>query len=182
MLRCPNILMIGGNARHSGKTSLACGVIRKFSARHELIGLKVTGIKPGTDEFHGNHKDEPSQPYTILEETERHSEKDTSQMIQAGAARVFYIRTDDACLNEAISRFLQIAGNCPVVCESRSLRSLVQPGVYLLMMRDLMGEQPKNMSLFLALADEICYQGNDSAALESLISRISLNENGWLIS
>jgi hypothetical protein len=179
MLSCPYILMIGGNARHTGKTSMVCSVISKFSAQLEIIGLKVTGIKPGEDKFHGNHKGEAAEPYTILEEINQHSEKDTSQMIRAGATRVFYIRAQDDFMEAAILRFLEIIGNRPIVCESRSLRTLVEPGLFLLMMRDLPGEQPKNMSQYLAIADDICSSGNDNEAIQSLTSRISFNENGW---
>jgi hypothetical protein len=172
--------MIGGNARHAGKTTLACSVIHKFSDKHPIIGLKVTSVYPGDDEFHGDHPDEPSTDWTIMEETQLYSEKDTSRMLQAGATRVFYIRTQESSFGEAYQHFLKrFANDTLVVCESRSLRKLVKPGIFLLMMRTTEQGQEKDISYYSDLADEICDKGDRLEKIDEIISRITIRDQSW---
>jgi len=38
----PNILLVSGNGRNSGKTTLACKIIERFSKDHEITGLKIS--------------------------------------------------------------------------------------------------------------------------------------------
>jgi hypothetical protein len=174
--------MIGGNARHAGKTTLACSVIRKFSGRLPIIGLKVTSVYPGDDEFHGDHPDEFSMDWTIMEETQPYGEKDTSRMLQAGATRVFYIRTQESSIVEAYQQFLErFVNDTLVVCESRSLRKHVRPGIFLLMMRTTGHSQEKEMSFYLDLADETCEQGDKQEKIDDIISRIHITDQGWYL-
>jgi len=182
MLSCPYMLMIGGNSRHAGKTSLACSVIRRLSVKHSIIGLKITTVKPGRNEFHGNHSGEPDDDYTILEETDFSGEKDTSQMLRAGAGKVFYIRAGEDFFEEAITRFLsEIGQNHPIVCESRSLRNYLKPGIFCLMMRTPEPEKEKDMRFYESLVDEICFSAYDPAVIAKLADRIIFTNTGWAL-
>ena len=138
---------------------MACNIIQKFSSEHEIIGLKVTAIRPGEDEFHGNHDVEESADFSIFEELNASSHKDTSKMLRAGAHRVFYIRVNEKFIQKAILHFLSTYINKQIiVCESRSLRRLINPGLFLMMMRlPEEGKAKNDIDTFLSLADEIFY-------------------------
>jgi hypothetical protein len=182
MLHLPNMLLIGGNARHAGKTSLACGIIRKFSGQFPVIGLKVTSIRPGEDDLHGNHPQPKSSDWEIFEEINPVGEKDTAQMLEAGAKKVFYIRASGEKIHEALEKlFEEIDNSGMIICESRSLRQFVRPGVFMLMIRDDMKEKGKDMNDYLPLADAICRQGYNKEALEELIRKIRITGKNWAI-
>ena len=147
--------MIGGISRNAGKTTLACHVIRQLKDNFQVIGLKVTSIRPGEEDQHGDHPGDKFEKFSIMEELDSLTQKDTSKMLSAGAKRVFFIRTVDAFQQEAISAFLlkYNPGHSPIVCESRSLRDNVLPGLFVMMMRDPVYGKPKAYRKFLDLAD-----------------------------
>jgi hypothetical protein len=145
MLSVPQMVLIGGNSRNTGKTTIACELIRLLSATHEVVGLKVTSIRPGEETFHGQHETAlPASGFSLFEETDLSGRKDTSKMLLAGAKSVYYIQTPDSGIERAFSAFrLSLTGNPIIVCESRSLRRYVEPGYFVMMMRD--SETPVKM-------------------------------------
>lgn len=157
MFPVPNLLMIGGNTRNSGKTTLACSIISKFSVHTKVIGLKVTSVRPDEDAWHGDHSDDnPSKGYSIREELNIDSHKDTSVMLRAGAHRVFYIRTDEEHQQEAFRQFSKkIIDNQVIVCESRGLRKTIVPGLFIMMMGDPAVKNAKDVSEYLEEADKV---------------------------
>jgi hypothetical protein len=163
MLKIPGMVMIGGNSRNSGKTTMACSIISKISATREVIGLKVTSVRPGEEDKHGNHDEEITANYTIFEELDRESHKDTSKMLRAGAAHVYFIRVSDAFMEKAVLHFLSKYINKQViVCESRSLRKFIIPGIFLMMIRQPAQSEEKDVDAYLAKADKIFYFGDDN--------------------
>jgi len=150
------MVMIGGNSRNSGKTTLACGIISKLSATHDIIGLKVTSIRPGEEGLHGAHAKNDLSDFEVMEELDAGSPKDTSKMLRAGAKQVFYLRVSDFYVEKAIVLFLKnFVNNQLIVCESRSLRNIIAPGLFLMMVRNPAVGEPKDVATFLDKADFI---------------------------
>jgi len=174
MLSIPNMVLIGGNSRNSGKTTMACNIISALSATHEIIGLKVTAIRPGEDEFHGNHDVVESADFSVFEELNATTPKDTSNMLRAGAHRVFYIRVNEKFIEKALLHFLSTYINKQIiVCESRSLRRFVHPGLFLMMMRlPEEGKTKKDMDTFLSLADKVFYFDENQDVKNQFVSRL----------
>jgi len=130
----PNLIIIGGSSRNVGKTTLALKVIEKYAASERITGLKVTSIRPGEETHHGNHENHDLLNFLIIEETTNSSSKDTARMLSAGADKVYYIETPDSMIREAMEMFLTtINTGSPIVCESRSLRTAVIPGLFVLL-------------------------------------------------
>ncbi|MCB9014407.1 MAG: hypothetical protein H6541_01345 [Lentimicrobiaceae bacterium] len=131
----PELLIIGGSSRNTGKTSLAVRLIEKYAKEHSITGLKVTSIRRGEEEYHGRHEDVINEAkFTIYEETNFQGDKDTCRMLAAGAKRVFYIQTTEQYLDEAFKNFLSLkSDHSPIICESRSLRAVVKPGLLVLL-------------------------------------------------
>jgi len=127
----PNLLIIAGTGNRSGKTSMACRIIDQY--RH----LRVFGIKI-TPHFHdvtgGLIKLVGESGYSIYEETNRESLKDSSRMLRAGAVKVFYAQVNDDIIEEAFYEILEhIPSKAPIICESPALRYYVEPGLFIIM-------------------------------------------------
>ncbi len=131
MLILPQILLIAGTGRNTGKTLLASAIIEKYSADFEITGLKISPhFHSGTDSLQIIYKD---QNFNIYKETSLASTKDSSRMLQAGAHKVFYIECYDEFMKEAFEKFTQVADiSRPIVCESPALRKYVKPGIFII--------------------------------------------------
>jgi molybdopterin-guanine dinucleotide biosynthesis protein A len=157
-----NLLMIGAAGRDVGKTEFACEVIRRSSARIPVIGVKVTTIterggccpRGGTGcgvctSLEGN--------YLITEEQSRTDRKDTSRMLAAGAARVYWLRTLRDSLQLGVEELLRrIPQHFGVVCESNSARSVVAPAVFLVLKARDGGRVKESCRQVIHYADRIC--------------------------
>lgn len=171
----PNMIMIGGNSRNSGKTTLACSIISKFSVDHEVIGLKVTRILPGESKLHGKHTESLETGYTLFEEFDTGTAKDTSRMLKAGATRVFYIRAEDNFIEKGVLHLLsRYINNQVIVCESRSLRTVLKPGLFLMMMKLNAETAMKDVSAYLPQADKIIYNGENQEVINNFVAGIKL--------
>ncbi len=136
MIDIPCMIMVGAGDRNIGKTEFVCSLIRKFGSEHNIIGIKVTTINeldsscPRGGEgcgvcarLEGN--------FCITEETNNLSNKDTCRMLAAGAKKVFWLRVLKNHFEEGITALLEVIGNDQImICESNSLRSIVEPGLF----------------------------------------------------
>jgi len=153
---------------------MACDIISKLSGIHEIIGLKVTSVHPEEDEMHGNHTCEDASCFSIFEELNTVSYKDTSKMLRAGATRVFYVRVSDKFVEKPILHFMSKYINKQViVCESRNLRRIINPGLFLMMMRlPEEGKSKKDIETFLSLADKVFYFDTDQTKMKQFADNL----------
>jgi len=126
-----NLLIIAGTGTKSGKTTMACRIIE------QLKDLEITAIKI-TPHFHettpGLITRAEKDGYSIYEETDSESPKDTSRMLKAGAAKVFFAKVWDNKLPDVFNDIMkEIRAGTPVICESPALRNYVEPGVFIIM-------------------------------------------------
>lgn len=139
MIKVANMLMIGSSVRKVGKTELACSLIGRYHTQHDMIGIKVTTILEADGECpHGiegcgtctNFEGD----YCITEEEiSGLPGKDTVRMLEAGAARVLWLRVLKDRLTEGVSALLDgIDRGAVMICESNSLRTVVEPGLFLM--------------------------------------------------
>jgi hypothetical protein len=143
MIIIPNLLLIAGAGTNSGKTSLACRLIESFPA------LRITAIKI-TPHFHETTSGlvviSEQEGFVVYEETNRESSKDTSRMIRAGAAKVYFAKVQDNQLLEAFNEIMkEIPEGAPVICESPALRNFVEPGVFIIMTSNVINKH-KNIN------------------------------------
>jgi len=181
----PNMLMIGSAGRNSGKTELACAIIKKFGKDKDIAGIKVTTISGRKGDcprggkgcgvcssFEGN--------FIITEETDRTSRKDTSRLLAAGAKQVFWVSSEKEQLSQAISALLETIGRDAVlVCESNSLRVVLEPGLFL-MVKDTGGNSPKqSVNNVVKYADKIVKLSGKKFDIE--LDDINLTDGEWSI-
>ena len=95
--RINRLLIIAGTGRGSGKTTLACLIIRRFSH----LGPLAIKISPhfhapgeGLVDWHRGEK------FNIFHESSKTGVKDTSRMLESGASGVYYIQAYEAHVRE----------------------------------------------------------------------------------
>lgn len=125
-----NLLLIAGQQQNVGKTTLACNIISRFSREHSIIALKVT------PHFHKDTgKAEPlleGEGFSIMEEIDNDTQKDTSLMLKSGADKAFLVQSLPEKLDEALNAVFQlIPKESLIVCESAGVREYIEPGVFL---------------------------------------------------
>lgn len=138
MIEAPRMFMIGSTGRNSGKTELVCALIDKFSKTHEVVAVKVTTVKEIDGSCSRSCKDcgvctNLSDNYLITREIDAGRGKDTERMVAAGASTAFWLRVLKQHLDEGAAALLTgIGQDALVICESNSMRSLVNPGVFVI--------------------------------------------------
>lgn len=141
MISCPGMLLIGAANRDAGKTEFACAVIRRHAPTRRIVAVKVTcvhergGSCPRGGEGCGVCGSLQG-PYCLTEEQRPDLPKDTSRMLHAGAAQVFWLRVRMEALAEGMAAVLaRIPAGTLVICESNSARQVVVPGLFVVARR-----------------------------------------------
>ena len=140
MFHVHNMIMIGATGRNTGKTEMACRLIKKFISSYTVIALKVTTVKEADGECHGGDErcgkySSLKENYSLTEEVSDTPKKDTGKMLAAGAHKVYWLEIKKEYLTEGIDAFLKLINNGPdkiIICESNSLRTVVEPGIFLI--------------------------------------------------
>lgn len=130
-IKIPNLLLIGGNGRNVGKTTLACKIISFFSTK-----TKVTGVKISPHQHFYNDEDVlfRNEKIIVLDE-KRNTKKDSSLMLQAGADKVYFVMVKPEHLIESIDKLIELLPKNLIVCESGGLHEFVTPGLFFMVKR-----------------------------------------------
>ena len=138
MLKIPRMLMVGSTGRRSGKTKFVCLLINRFCSSRDIAGIKVTTVQKANSSCPRGEQgcgvcSSLEGHFYITEETDSRANKDTCRMLAAGAGKVFWLRVLRKHLEEGIVALLDVIGDDAVsVCESNSLRRVVEPGVFIM--------------------------------------------------
>jgi len=138
MIKLDLMCMIGAAGSGMGKTELACAIIGRFAQSSNIVGIKVTTIKvrdrrcPRGGQGCGVCSSLAGD-FCLTEESDAQSNKDTGRLLAAGAKRVFWLRVMHTHLEQGLTALLDIVGpNAVLICESNSLRRVVEPGLFLI--------------------------------------------------
>jgi len=127
------IIVIGGHSRSVGKTSVVAGLIAALPEFH-WTAFKITQYGHGICSANGEACDcaTGDHSWAITEEKNRNGDSDTSRFLAAGAARVWWVRTEQGRLAEAMAVFREKLKNAEnVILESNSVLKFLRPDVYL---------------------------------------------------
>jgi hypothetical protein len=130
----PNLIIVAGDGRNSGKTRMC----RRIITESGVQGLTAIKISP---HFHepgeGLILISEEEGFALYEETNRAAGKDSSEMLRVGAHKVYYIQTNDGSTDRAFTEALShILPEDPIVCESPSLIRHFEPGVFIIMVSE----------------------------------------------
>ncbi len=128
-------LVVGGNSRNIGKTSLACSLITA-TREFEWTALKITqfghGICSSSGEPCGCAIDDPECPFEITVESGEKPGSDTARLLHAGARESLWVRVAMGQLERTMPAVQErIVGREHVLIESNSVVEFIEPDVYL---------------------------------------------------
>lgn len=126
-------IVVGGHTRNIGKTQLVAEIIRAFPEAR-WTAVKITQYGHGVCSINGEScgcaVDEHT--FAIQEERDPSGRSDTSRFLAAGAACVFWVRTKQGRLAEALPTLRRkIEGSRNVVIESNTVLRFLRPDLYL---------------------------------------------------
>lgn len=127
------LIVIGGHSRSVGKTSVVAGLIAASPEFH-WAALKITQYGHGICSADGQACDcaTGDHSWAITEEKNRAGDSDTSRFLAAGATRVWWVRTEQGRLAEAMPAVREkLAQAENVIVESNSILKFVRPDLYL---------------------------------------------------
>jgi hypothetical protein len=171
-----NLLLVSGSGRNSGKTTLACEIIKNLSKTMVVYALKIS------PHFHQLNKKQEllvqKKGFSIFRETDEGSTKDSSRMLKAGAKESLYLQCEDAEVPRAFRSVMQfIPAGSPIVCESGSLAKSFRPGLHLLVGNENMESNKNGLNENKRLADQVvCYDGTN---FNLDIKRIAFDGKTW---
>jgi len=152
-----SLLVIGGHSRSVGKTSVAAGLIAALPEFH-WTAMKITQYGHGICSRNGEACDcaTSDHSWAITEETNRSGDSDTSRFLAAGAARVWWVRSEQGRLAEAmpaVRRRLSESENA--ILESNSILKFVRPDLYLTILDPANPDFKRSAQEFLDRADAV---------------------------
>ena len=167
------LVVIGGHSRNVGKTSVVAGLIAAL-ADWQWSAVKITQYGHGICSANGEACDcaTGDHSWAISEERDRSGDTDTSRFLVAGAAQVFWARTEQGRLAEAMPALRQrLATARNVIIESNSVLKFVRPNLYLSVLDPATADFKTSAREFLDRADAVILHQN---AGESAWDAVSL--------
>jgi len=149
------LVVVGGQARKVGKTSVISGLIQglnrfawtavKISHHDDDVGWQDT---PLADDLPAQHD------FLLSEERDAKGHGDTSVYLAAGARRALWLRARGGSLVRALPGLLEtLEGDEHVIMESNSIMAFLKPALYLLVLDESRDEFKASARQFLERAD-----------------------------
>ncbi len=157
------IVVIGGHSRNVGKTSVVAGLIAALPEK-QWTAMKITQYGHGICSKNGDvcHCATDDHSWAISEEKDRSGETDTSRFLAAGAVRVWWARTEQGRLAEAMPTIRRrLAESENVILESNSIMKFVKPRLYLTVLDPENEDFKRSAQEFLDRADGIILHKQD---------------------
>jgi hypothetical protein len=167
-----SIVVIGGHSRNVGKTSVVAGLIAALP-EFSWTAVKITQYGHGICSADGAPCDcaTDDHSWAITEEKDRSGESDSSRFLVAGAARAFWVRTQQGRLAEAMPAFrTRIADSPNVIIESNSVLKFLRPDLYLTVLNPATPDFKTSAQQFLDRADAVILHDDKAGPLWSGIS------------
>ena len=151
------ILVIGGNSRKVGKTSVVAGLIAALPDFH-WTAFKITEHRHGILPAHGEAGEGAiaDHSWAISEEKDRSGKSDTSRFLVAGAKHSWWVHTEPGCLEEAMPRIRDILAWAQyAIIESNSILRFLKPDLYLTVLDPQAPDFKASAQTFLDQADAV---------------------------
>ena len=160
------LIVIGGHSRSVGKTSVVAGLISSLR-EFEWTAVKITQHGHNICSANGEACDcaTGDHAWAISEEHDRAGDSDTSRFLVAGAARVFWVRTQQGRLAEAMPALRERVGSAGnVIIESNSVLRFLRPDLYLTVLDPATADFKNSAREFLDRADAVILHDGTGAA------------------
>lgn len=170
--------MIGSTGKNTGKTTLACKIIKNFCNQNKIFGIKATTFKTEREFHHIDNHISSKEGFHIFEENSIDSAKDTARMLAAGAVKVFWLQAKKENLKKGFNALMQkLNQDSIIVCESNSLRSIVKPGVFIMLGNKNNPDHKASAEALLHLADKFIVFDGENFDID--LKKIKLVNGKW---
>ena len=163
--RQPTTIVVGGHSRSVGKTSIVAGLIAALPELH-WTALKITQYGHGICSADGLQCDCATNDHSwaITEERNPNGDSDTARFLAAGAVKVWWVRTEQGRLAEAMPSIRKtIAGAQNIIIESNSIVKFLRPDLYLTVLDPSTRDFKTSAREFLDQASAVILHQNKSA-------------------
>ena len=150
-----SIIVIGGHSRSVGKTSVVAGLISALP-EFRWTAFKITQYGHGICSADGQACDcaTGDHSWAISEEKDRTGDSDTSRFLVAGAERVWWVRTEQNKLAEAMPMVRERWKNAQnIIVESNSILKFLRPDLYMTVLDPSTADFKNSAREFLDRAD-----------------------------
>lgn len=172
------LIVVGGQAKHVGKTTLVCDVIRHF-ADARWLAAKIT------PHFHAQQQPVLSSGsgWIICEQHAADLDVDTGRYLAAGAVRSLLICAELRSLSDACAALKkEVVASPNAIVESTSAAHLLAPDVFILVVNPDDQQIKPSAREQLALADAVVVtskaQGNSKTEYPEHLARFQMYESG----
>jgi molybdopterin-guanine dinucleotide biosynthesis protein len=167
------VVVVGGHSRNVGKTSVVAGIIAAIPER-QWTAMKITQYGHGVCSKNGKlcHCATADHSWAISEEKDTDGKSDTSRLLAAGAKHVYWVRTQQGQLEQAmpaIQRRLEEVGNA--ILESNSVMKFIQPDVYLTVLDPSTADFKASAQRYLDRADAVILHNSSGDIAWQEVSR-----------
>jgi hypothetical protein len=147
------IVVIGGQSRNVGKTSVVAGLIAALP-QYRWSAFKISQHRHGAD-----------APWSVCEELDSAGTGDTARFLQAGATRAWLVRAEPGRLGEAMPALRQkIAEAENAIIESNSVLEFLSPDLFLMVVDSAVEDCKASARRFVHRADGLIVHGRDVPA------------------
>jgi molybdopterin-guanine dinucleotide biosynthesis protein len=151
------LVVIGGHSRNVGKTSVVAGLVAALP-EFKWTAMKITqhGHNVCSNDGEPCHCATEDHTWAISEEKDRTGLTDTSRFLVAGADRVWWVRSQQGHLAEALPNLRKIiatSGNA--ILESNSIVKFIRPDLYLTVLDPETADFKQSAQEFLDRADAV---------------------------
>jgi hypothetical protein len=165
-------VVIGGHSRSVGKTSVVAGLIAALPG-FDWTAVKITQYGHGICSANGEACDcaTGDHSWAITEERDRSGDSDTSRFLAAGAVQVFWARTEQGRLAQAMPTLRQrLAHARNVIIESNSVLRFLRPDLYLTVLDPSTADFKNSAREFLDRADAVILHQSDAVPAWDAVS------------
>lgn len=173
-----NILMVGGNARKSGKTTMICRLLEYFERTYAIAAVKVALY--GNREIFSEHYPEASgNGYLEIKENSPYNKKDSGKFLAAGAAESWFIAAVNGKEDKVIQKIKEIENRVNfMILESNVIRKYIEPGVFIMVINSEKEVKASAREVF-SFAD--LHVDTVSERYENIESYIGIDKNKWIL-
>ena len=152
-----SLVVVGGHSRNVGKTSVVAGLIAALP-EFNWTAMKITqyGHNVCSNDGQPCHCATEDHTWAISEEKERSGLTDTSRFLVAGAERVWWVRSQQGHLAEALPNLRKVLASCRnAILESNSIVKFLRPDLYLTVLDPETADFKPSAQEFLDRADAV---------------------------
>ncbi|MFP3859702.1 MAG: hypothetical protein ACLFUW_02670 [Bacteroidales bacterium] len=178
-LKYPQILLIGGNARKSGKTSFICNILNKFS-QQPIVAMKVA-LYTDEKDLQSHYQLADNEHYYEVRNKKGSDENDSSRYVAAGAMEGWFVAAMDN--EQSVKKlkkrmdFLLESGRLLIV-ESNRVRKYLEPSLFLMLNQGSKEDKTGAVS-FREMSDMVIEPESD--VYNNIENYIDIENNSWVI-